>query len=160
MAYFKVDPASETGKKITEIFKRADEVRDRRIAFMKKVGAEQGRSNGRTLEGISGVVLEGEVDRNEWKYHDKSANSYAPKAKSKFKKEWDAIGRVDRHEIDVAVGNGAWFSSRCGFKETPNKEWYLFDITLEPKYQTGKVNPPEDCIEILSSEYKKLSGEE
>ena len=129
---------------------------------MNKVGAENGRSNSRILEGISGVVFEEgtEVDRNEWKYHDKSQNSYAPKAKSKFKKEWDAIGRVERNEIDIAVGNGAWFSSQCGFAESANKDWYLLDITLEPKFATGEVKPTEDCVEIVSKEYKALRGEE
>ena len=62
MAYFKVDPESPTGLKIKEIFERSDAVRDRRIAFMKKVGAESGRSNNRTLEGISGVVFDEGVE--------------------------------------------------------------------------------------------------
>ena len=160
MAYFKVDPESKTGKVIVDIFKRSDAVMKRRIAFMDKIGTTKGNQSGRLLEGLSGVVLDGEVDRVEWKYYDKSINLYAPKAKSKFKKEWDAIGSVDRNELDKAVGNGNWFASRCGFRETANKKWYLFDIELEPKHRLEAIEPPEDCIEIVSKEYKALSEAE
>lgn len=159
MAYFKLKVKSETGKKVEEIFRRAEDVQAKRIAFMKKVGANKGHARGDLLSGISGLFFDDEPDRKEWKYYDKAKGLYLPRKNAKIRKEWDAIGKVQRNEIDKAIGNLNWMSTRCGFCESESKEYFLIDINMEPKFKHAPMDLTDDCIEIVTAEYKGLKGD-
>lgn len=160
MAYFKLDMKSKTGLVIQAIFDKTDEVERNRICFMKRVGAEKGLLSGALIAGAGSVFFDGteeHFERVEWKIGDKQQSTWIPKVKSKYRKEYDSIGSVERCEIDKAIGNQNWMISRCGYAMSKDKKHLLFDVTMKPKMVLAPIELTDDLVEILTSEYEELS---
>lgn len=152
--YYKTKITSETGQKIKAVWDRRNEVYYLEIALAKAIGFEQWSHWQCCLIGdISFVHFPGnfEIDTKVWKKFTDVKNAWCPRLNTKvgkaMQKRFDDIPTIPAEELGKAVGFDDKFK-HPGFL-LGRKDFYYFNMEDNWKYTC-----PEDCKEILASEYK------
>jgi hypothetical protein len=151
--YFKTSRQSETGKKLKQIFDKAENF-DKKVEELKeKYGFKGIVYNIFFYKGISAVLLDEEVDKTIWRKVKGVKDGYwirerGAKAIKQDFDNWKELS-IYRQDLDEIIGGGDPFC-QAGF-DMSNPDYYLFNIDEDWEYDV-----PEDCEEISNLEYKKL----
>lgn len=148
--YYKTRVDSETGKKFTELQNKKDLLHNQNKQLAEKYGFSQWTvwSFGRD---IATVLFDEEPDGKLW--HKNKDGSYRPskkvKAGKEIDKEFKSVSRLEMEDHNYPVGLKDPFK-RIGFNLT-RKDFYGFEVGDDWEFE-----PPTDCEEITSIEYKSL----
>lgn len=158
--YYRTLRTSETGKKFQKIERNTIEA-DKAISELKnKYGFDNHYSSDEYAYGnIAAVVFPAgmELDMQAWKEaKNVGYNAYSPRLGNKkgkaIKKDFDAVPRAMRYDIDEIVGVQQVFQ-HIGF--TMSDDTY-FGFVVGAKWS---VKIPKDCEEITASEYENLDND-
>lgn len=156
--YYKISLESETGRKFAELRERGMEILKKLAPLQKKYDYEDYYTAGDAAYGdVVGMVFPnaktcgGEpIDlKTKWRKSSIGYDVYIPRAKSGINEEFDACGKVRRHEFDKVMNITDCFH-HIGFRFGDS----IIGIELNPNKSSGI---PNDAVEITASEYTKLS---
>ncbi len=147
---------SETGKELQIVLDKIQRARQERNDFADKYCFTHYRMN--SVHDIVGTIcscsgFEKEPDTKDWKNSGFEEKEYFPNLRSKIgKKIFNEIYEmtiITKKELNECV-NYFGRTSHIGYN-TDNDEYFGFVVLEE-----WKVNVPEDCQEVLTSEYNKM----
>ena len=154
--YFKTERNSETGKKFQEFADKKKLALNAQVVFAEKYGIKQWRDKGWYVGGQFYSVIfkdDVEVDLKVWKEVKGLPNEYMPRLNSKkgkeIQKEIDEMPLVSKAELNSCIGWDEDFSKSIGYARS--KEYFGFEVD-----EKWEVKIPKDCIEVTTTEYKKL----
>lgn len=151
--YYKIPKDSETGKKLNEVIRKAEEFEALRVDFAKKYNLKYTYGSNFYLCSVTGVVFNGTPDSINWRLTS-DRMCYIPRKRTKDKElldRWNELQqkKIRRSDIDEIIGGIDPFQ-QCGFDFSfPD----CFYVTI------GDINAydiPADCIEISNIEYLNL----
>jgi|TARA_R110000751_G_scaffold278735_1_gene381061 hypothetical protein len=152
--YYIVEKTKETGLRFADIIKKKDVAFDETVEASKKHGFNQWRSAHWTVfGGVSSCFFENEPDTKIWKKNG-GKGEYMPKRNTKvgkaISKELNELTAVSIKDLNMCIGfDGAPFKT-IGFASN-NKDYFGFVVDEE-----WNVKVPEDCKEVLTSEYREI----
>lgn len=151
--YYKIPKNSETGKKLNEVIRKAEEFEALRVDFAKKYNLKATFSSRFYLCSVVGVEFKKTPDIINWRIvGDKKC--YIPRTRTKDDElldRWNELQekKIPRSAIDKIIGGKDAFK-QCGLDFSfPD----FFYVTI------GDINAydiPADCIEISNIEYLNL----
>lgn len=152
--YFKTTKDSETGQKFTLFQDKWNRSKKQVHELLDELNAESARMSSWYLSGgIKSFQFKYDVEVPQ--YLKKGKNGHTPRMSTpegkELSKKIDSIEDVTRMDLNDCIGYNDIFST-IGFNGD-NPEYFLFSIG-----DNWKVEIPSDCVEILASEYKNLSG--
>lgn len=153
-----IKKSSATGKKIANIFTRADEAWEQEKKIVSSFGAEQfSRRSDCMGGGITSLRFEEVPDMRVWKEHGQYHNHYSPRRNTKKGMEiqdmFDAVPMVKRFDLDEVLGNNDPFRS-MGFIRGSGE---YFGFTIGDDWN---IDLPDDAKEVTVAEYKKIFSQE
>lgn len=159
--YYKTPINSETGKKFQALMVKRNVVNETINSFLIKIGATNYYYSERMVAGELEAV-DTVTNAEGWRLI-KSGNlrgKWKPDGKSKagrvLEEEIRMLPSIKRKELDACVGFNSIFN-HIGFLVEPIGDHFYFSV-VSNKYEHD-YTAPDDCIEIVESEYRHAEKE-
>ena len=159
---YKVVKGSNLFKTLTDFKTKIDLVRKQAMDLAIELGGVSSASNGRRLAGGLDAVVFKEKPEGWRSVGDKWQNFYYPKADKKNKEihsKINALPSIDYDELNKLVGFNSQFCTEgrgIAHIKTVGIKWHKSFVIIETS-ENSKYKPIEGVIEILGSEWEKLS---
>lgn len=159
--YYTTIRNSETGKKLTEVFNRADKCKEEIRQFVQKCGFERYKPRQYSFEGCG---IYGMIDYKGWDIDELvwdrylHTSIYYPNQSSKegraLYEEFKLLPHIDMDEVAGIIGydTEGWKEKDIKLKFSKNNE-YNYGFIVDHKYE---IAVPEDCTEITKKDYFSL----
>lgn len=151
--YYKISKDSETGKKLNEVIRKAEEFEALRVDFAKKYNLKCTYGSNFYLCSVVGVVFNDAPDTTNWRLSN-DRMCYIPRKRTKDDElldRWNELQekKIPRSAIDKIIGGKDAFK-QCGLDFSfPD----CFYVTID---DINAYDIPADCIEISNIEYLNL----
>lgn len=155
--YYKIPKDSETGKKLNEVIRKAEEFEDLRVDFAKKYNLKYTYGSNFYLCSVVGVVFKDSPNKTNWRLSS-DRMCYIPRKKTtddELLDRWNELQekKIPRSAIDKIIGGKDAFK-QCGLDFSfPD----CFYVTIS---DINAYDIPTDCIEISNIEYLNLKKEQ